>query len=171
MANDDIQLDDIDLKILGHVQANGRDGLAEIGAVAGLSVSAVNERLKRLQQSGVILGWEARVSPAAVGCDVLAFMFVVVPHEGESAFRKWIAASPEVMECHHVTGDWSYVLKLRVASLQALDTFLEATKARKVIDKSHSMLSLRSVKETARLPVRAANAPDRKVRGQTPISG
>src|ERR1700733_3501383 len=104
MLNSEIMVDDVDLRILAHIQANGRDGLAEIGAVAGLSISAVNERLKRLQQNGAILGWEARLSPAAVGCNVLAFMFVVVPHEGEGAFRKWIAASPEVLECHHVTG-------------------------------------------------------------------
>src|SRR4051812_17830923 len=114
-------MNETDARILAHVQAHARDGLAAIGRIAGLSVSAGNERLKRLQAAGVILGWEARVSPDAVGCTVLAFIFVGVRPAAEPAFRKWIASTPQVMECHHVTGDWSYVLKLRVDSLEALD--------------------------------------------------
>src|SRR5579872_7479993 len=142
-------MDETDARILAHVQTRGRDGLAEIGRAAGLSTSAVNGRLKRLQEAGIITGWEARVAPDAVGCAVLAYMFVAVPAAQENAFRAWIASSAQVLECHHVTGDWSYVLKLRVEDLEALDVFLDATKARGIIEKSHSILALRTFKETA----------------------
>ncbi len=65
--------DEIDVRILDYVQRNGRDGLAEIGAAVGLSVSAVNERLKRLQHDKVITGWGARVDANAIGYGVLAW--------------------------------------------------------------------------------------------------
>ena len=65
-------MDDIDRKILDHVQLQGRASYAEIGAAVGLSVSAINDRLKKLQELGVIRGWGARVDPRAVGRGVLA---------------------------------------------------------------------------------------------------
>ena len=153
MKNKDIFIDDADLKILAHVQASGRDGLADIGAVAGLSISAVNERLKRLQSSGVITGWEARIDPHAVGIDVLAYVFVTVGIDVEQPFRTRVLALPEVMECHHMTGEWSYLVKIRVPSLEGLEVFLENAKASRLIGKSHSMIALKTIKESARIRI------------------
>ena len=68
-------MDDMDRKIIAFAQENGRAGLAEIGGAAGLSVSAANERLRKLQASGAIRGWRAEVDPAAAGLDLLAFVF------------------------------------------------------------------------------------------------
>lgn len=145
--------DAIDLRILDYVQRSGRDGLAEIGAAVGLSVSAVNERLKKLQRDGAITGWSARVDPVAAGCGILVFMLVGVELSDERAFRRWVGARAEVLECHHVTGEWSYLLKLRVAGIAELDGFLEDTKGRHLIVRSHTLLALRSLKETAILPI------------------
>lgn len=148
-------MDDIDRKIIAYIQYDGRASYAEIGAVAGLSVSAVNERLKKLQASGVIAGWEARLAPKLVGLDVLAFVHVLLERpEHDAAFRAAMAGNAAVQECHHLTGEWSYLLKVRVADTAALERFLTAElKALPGVVRSHTAIALSSVKETAALPV------------------
>lgn len=163
--------DPIDLRILAHVQSRARDAMADIARSVGLSISAINSRLKRLESAGVIAGYEARIDPSAVGCDVLAYVFVVVPLDAERAFRSWVALRSEVLECHHVSGEWSYLVKLRTGSLDALEAFLDETKRRKFIARSHSMIRLATVKETARLPIDpgppAKSGDRRAARGST----
>lgn len=156
-------LDEIDFRILDYVQRKGRDGLAEIGTAVGLSVSAVNERLKKLQREAVITGWSARIDPDAAGCAVLVFMLVVVDLSKERDFLQWATTRGEVLECHHVTGEWSYLLKLRVAGIADLQSLLEDSKDNRLITRSHTLLALGSFKETAELPiVRSAHDIDPK---------
>lgn len=148
-------MDDIDRKITSYIQADGRASYADIGAAAGLSVSAVNERLKKLQAGGVIQGWGARISPKAAGLDVLAFVEVLLDRpEHDAPFRDAMRATPAVQECHHVTGDWSYLLKVRVPDTDALERFLsERLKSLPGVARSHTVIALSSVKETPILPM------------------
>ncbi|UKJ72497.1 Lrp/AsnC family transcriptional regulator [Azospirillum brasilense] len=148
-------MDDIDRKIIAHIQQDGRASYADIGTAAGLSVSAVNERLKKLQANGVIQGWGARLSPKAAGLDVLAFVEVLLDRPAHDApFRDAMRATPAVQECHHVTGDWSYLLKVRVADTEALERFLsDRLKALPGVVRSHTVIALSSVKETPILPI------------------
>jgi Lrp/AsnC family transcriptional regulator, leucine-responsive regulatory protein len=143
-------MDAIDRKILDFVQLHGRSGYAEIGVAAGLSVSSVAERLRKLEAAGIIRGWSALVSPEAVDRAVLAFMFVAVGGaENERRFLDTVRSRPEVLECHHVTGDWSYILKLRVGSITDLEQLLgEAFKVLPGIGRTHTMIALSSPKET-----------------------
>ena len=147
-------MDDIDRKIAAHIQHDGRASYADIGAAVGLSVSAVNERLKKLQSSGAIQGWSARMSPKALGLDVLAFVEVLLERpEHDAPFRAAVLAMPAVQECHHVTGEWSYLLKVRVADTEALERFLSnQLKTLPGVARSHTVIALSSVKETALLP-------------------
>jgi Lrp/AsnC family transcriptional regulator, leucine-responsive regulatory protein len=147
-------MDDIDRKILDHVQLQGRASYAEIGAAVGLSVSAINDRLKKLQELGVIRGWGARVDPRAVGRGVLALMFVSLDRpEAERRFLEAATALPDVLECHHVTGDWNYLLKLRLSDIADLETVLADTiKAQPGVVRTHTMIVLSSPKETAIIP-------------------
>lgn len=148
-------MDDIDRKIIAHIQADGRASYADIGASAGLSVSAVNERLKKLQASGAIEGYGARISAKSVGLDVLAFVEVLLERpEHDAPFRAAMLAMPAVQECHHVTGEWSYLLKVRVTDTGVLERFLsEQLKTLPGIARSHTVIALSSVKETPVLPV------------------
>ncbi|WP_029008905.1 Lrp/AsnC family transcriptional regulator [Azospirillum halopraeferens] len=148
-------MDDIDRKIADIAQRDGRASYAEIGATVGLSVSAVNERLKKLQAAGVITGWGARVAPGALGLDVLAFVQVLLERpEHDAPFRAAMMAAPAVQECHHVTGEWSYLLKVRVAGTADLERFLANTlKAQPGVVRSHTVIALSSPKETPILPV------------------
>jgi len=148
-------MDDIDRKILSHAQKNGRDTYAEIGAAVGLSVSAVNERLKKLQASGAIRGWQARVDPLALDLRLLAFQFVLIDKpQNEKSFLAAVTAHAEIQECHHITGEWSYLLKLRVADTAALERLVgEVVKAQRGVVRTLTMIALSSAKESAALPV------------------
>jgi Lrp/AsnC family leucine-responsive transcriptional regulator len=148
-------MDDHDRKIIQFVQGQGRASYAEIGAAIGLSVSAVNERLKKLERQGAIRGWAALADPAAAGCPVLAFVEVMIERpEHEAAFLALVRAEPAILECHHVTGDWSYLLKVRVPDITALEDLL----ARRIkmlpgVPRSRSVVVLSSAKDTPVLPV------------------
>lgn len=123
---------------------------AEIGAAAGLSPSAVNDRLKRLRAEGVIRRVTAEIDPAAVGLPLLAFVLVGVNGpQGEAQFRTAMNAAPEVLECHHLTGDFSYLLKLRLRDTAHLEQFLmDRLKPLSGVVRTHTLIALSSVKET-----------------------
>lgn len=150
-------MDDIDRKIIETAQSDGRVTSAALAAATGLSVSAAAERLRRLQERGVIAGWAARIDPEAVGLGLLAFLFVLVDRtEHNAPFLAAAAALPEVQELHHVTGEWSYLLKVRVASPRALEWLIsDRIKAIPGVARSMTFIALSSTKETSALPVEA----------------
>jgi len=153
-------MDDIDRKILDYIQCEGRASYAEIGSAAGLSVSATNERLRKLQTQRVILGWGARVDPEKVGQDTLAFVFVALGQEAEEApFVERILRHPEVLECHHITGEWNYLLKVRARNIKALEDILsKAVKAEKGIARTQTMVAFSSPKDSATIPCALARS-------------
>jgi len=150
-------MDEIDRIIICMVQIDGRVTSAALAAATGLSVSAANDRLHRLQERGVIIGWSARVDPEAVGLDLLAFLFVLIDRtEQNAAFLAAASALPEVLELHHVTGEWSYLLKVRAAGTKALERLItDRIKAIPGVARSMTFIALSSAKETAVLPVAA----------------
>jgi len=155
-------MDEIDRNILVALQENGAAGLAELAKVAGLSVSATAERVKRLEERATIRGWRADLDPNAIGCPLLAFIFVGLrPGQDEAAFRRAIRRQDAVLECHAVTGGWSYLLKLRLADLHALESFVaEHLRSLPAVERSETLIALASAKETAILPVAPADEED-----------
>ena len=151
-------MDEIDRNITVALQLDGSAGLAELAKVAGLSVSATAERVKRLEERGVIRGWRADLDPAAAGCPLLAHVLVAVaPGREDAAFRKAMRRLEAVLECHAVTGPWTYLLKLRLADLAALDGFLhEEVRNLSGVQRLETLLAIATVKETAILPVAPA---------------
>lgn len=151
-------MDAIDRNILVALQDNGAAGLAELAKVAGLSVSATAERVKRLEERGTIRGWRADLDPAAIGCPMLAFVFVSMrPGREENAFRTAMRAAEPVLECHHVTGAWTFLLKLRLPDLAALERFVaEQVRGQAGVERTETILAITSAKETAILPVAEA---------------
>ena len=155
-------MDGIDRIILDRIQTDGSSTYAEIGAAAGLSASAVNDRLKRLRADGVIRRMTADVDPAALGLGLLAFVLVAVNEPpGEARFRAAMRAAPEVLECHHLTGDYSYLLKLRLRDTAHLEQFLmDRLKPLTGVVRTHTLIALSSVKETHIVPAALPGAPD-----------
>jgi len=158
-------LDDIDRALLRHLQVDARASLAELGQGVALSVSAVNERVRKLERQGYVRGWRADLDPAAVGAGVLAFVFVAVERPDRNAgFLSAVTGDPAVLECHHVTGGWSYLLKVRVADIPALERFLTGRlKSIAGVARSETMIALSSIKETAILPLGGDGAADASV--------
>jgi len=117
-------LDRFDRRILGALSSDAGRSLAEIGATVGLSPPAVHERIKRLRQSGAIRDTVARLSGAALGKPLLAFVHVEAAGWGKSERLMALARYPEVEEMHSVAGDASMVLKVRTQSPQALEHLL-----------------------------------------------
>jgi Lrp/AsnC family leucine-responsive transcriptional regulator len=154
-------MDEIDRKIALAVQADGAAGLADLAKVSGLSVSATAERVKRLEERGVIRGWHAALDPAAVGCPLLAFLRVSVrPGKEEAGFRRAMRRHEAVLECHALTGEWNHLVKLRLADTAALEAFLEEElRPLPGIERLAVELALTSIKETLLLPV-AASPPE-----------
>jgi len=118
-------LDNRDRRILQIVQRDASLAQAEIARKVGLSTAAVHERLKKLEASGVIRRWTAVIDPASVGASVTAFVEVFLDHpRHEPALLERVATLDEVLECHHVTGEFSLLLKVRVHGMEALRQLL-----------------------------------------------
>jgi Lrp/AsnC family leucine-responsive transcriptional regulator len=148
-------MDSIDRNILVALQHDGAAGLAELAKIAGLSVSATAERVKRLEERGTIRGWRADLDPAAVGCSLLAWVFVALRTGAQDQkFRESILPLEQVLECHAVSGPWSYMLKLRAAGLRELEAFVgQEIRRRAGVERTETVLALLTAKETAILPV------------------
>lgn len=147
-------MDGIDRKILAHLQRASDDTLEKIAASADLSVSATNERIRKLEVSGVIRAWRVELDPVAVGRPVLAFVSVAIDDaKGEAGFRRAMRRDDDVLECHHVTGGASYLVKLRLTSLGSLEEFItERLRPLPGVSRIETVLALASVKETAVIP-------------------
>lgn len=143
-------MDAIDRKILARIQDDSSQTYAEVGAAVGLSASSVNDRLKRLRGEGALRRLTAEVDPAAFDLNLLAFILVAVADgAAEAEFRARMQAAPEVLECHHVTGEFSYLLKLRLRDTAQLERFLmDRLKAVKGVGRTQTLIALSSSKET-----------------------
>jgi Lrp/AsnC family transcriptional regulator, leucine-responsive regulatory protein len=118
-------LDETNLRILGELQANGRLGLAELGRRIGLSAPAVGERVQRLERAGAIKGYHAELDPAALGFRVAAVVRIR-PSPGQLQRIPEIAReTPEVAECHRITGEDCYLLRLHLRSIDELEEILD----------------------------------------------
>ncbi len=143
-------MDDADRNLLQLVQEDGKMVYADLGERVGLSVSAVNERLRKLQGAGLIRGYAALLDARALGLDVCAFVQVSIDRpKDEADFLRLIAVLPEVQECHHITGEFSYLLKVRVRTTADLETLIKSKiKAVSGIARTHTLIALSTAKET-----------------------
>ena len=109
-------LDKLDRHILRILQQEGRISMKDLGERVGLSITPCIERVKRMERDGVITGYYAKVSPAALGAKLLVFVEITLNQKSASAFeqfRREVLQIPEVQECHLVSGDFDYLIKAR----------------------------------------------------------
>ncbi|RKP46582.1 Lrp/AsnC family transcriptional regulator [Pararobbsia silviterrae] len=114
-------MDTIDWQLVDALQLDGRATLTALAKHVGLSVPAVTERVRRLEDSGVIAGVVARVDPRAAGYGVTALIGITVAQPAKTRFTKFLEGIPEVLECFHVTGADSYVMKVVATSVEHLE--------------------------------------------------
>ncbi|MFJ5707113.1 MULTISPECIES: Lrp/AsnC family transcriptional regulator [unclassified Streptomyces] len=113
--------DATDWRILDALQAHGRASYAELARAVSMSPSAVTERVRRLEEAGVITGYTAVVDHERLGLPILAFVRLRYPTGNYKPFHDLVAATPEVLEAHHVTGDDCFVIKVAARSMRHLE--------------------------------------------------
>src|SRR5215468_4377057 len=118
-------IDTTDGIILNILQANARTSNAEIARQVGLAPSAVFERIRKLEERGVIRGYEAQLNPRALGLGLVAYIYVRADEPvGSLRAGEALCAIPEVQEVHHIAGEDCYLVKARVADTEALGDLL-----------------------------------------------
>lgn len=141
-------MDMIDQSILDCLKANGRATASEIGRVVSLSVPAVSERIRKLEQSGVIEGYTVRINRHKTGHRLLAFVMVGIGrNEYTEGFKTAVVKFEEVLECHHIAGEYDYLLKTCTEDTQALDSFLSNLKKIRGVSRTNTAIALSSLKE------------------------
>jgi Lrp/AsnC family transcriptional regulator, leucine-responsive regulatory protein len=118
-------LDRLDWKILDALQENARYSNTEIGKRIGLSQPAVTARIQRLEESGIIIGYAARIAAKLVGAEVSAFIRLNVPHSALRACLAEFEAMPEIVEVHRITGVDCFIVKVVVFKMSELEAAID----------------------------------------------
>lgn len=153
-------IDAIDGQILNILQGNARTSNAEIARQVGLAPSAVFERVRKLEERGVIRGYRADIDPKVLGLAQLAFTFVRSnDRPGGVVTGEKLAEIPEILEVHHVAGEDCFLVKARARDAEALGRLLrERLGAIATISSTRTTIVLETVKETAALPLPCTGA-------------
>jgi Lrp/AsnC family leucine-responsive transcriptional regulator len=118
-------LDQIGWKLLQELQINGRLSYAELGRRVGLTTPAVVERVKRMEEAGIIVGYHADIDPMKVGMPITAFIRMSVVGDVFTRITAVVKNSPEVVECHRGTGADSFIMKVHVRSVEHLESLID----------------------------------------------
>jgi Lrp/AsnC family leucine-responsive transcriptional regulator len=122
----DRRLDPTGWRILDLLQENARMPFSELGRRVGLSASAVAERVRRMEDAGLITGYRAELALDKLGFPIVAIIRVAAPEEKCARLKALVQSLAEVLECHHVTGSDAYVLRVVASSMKHLESVIEA---------------------------------------------
>jgi Lrp/AsnC family leucine-responsive transcriptional regulator len=156
-------LDPIDYRIVQLLQRDARTTQVQIAAAVGLSQPSVADRIRKLEESGVVRGYVARVDERRMGNDIRAFIGVRISHpRHHEAFARRIQSIPEVLECHRVAGLDSYLLKVITRDTGALDDLLSGTLRRLAgVTRTDTTIVLSTVKDTTEVPLQQRKEAER----------
>ncbi len=150
-----MELDALDFKVLHRLMGQARIKWADLAAYLGISAPATADRVRKLEERGVIEGYLTKVNPQSLGYDITAFVSVTLEHPRDrEAFITQVHALPEIQECHHLTGDYDYLLKVRCQGTQGLERLIsEGLKQIPGVLKTHTAIALSTVKEAIAVPI------------------
>lgn len=148
-------INELDSRILTILQKNARTSNAEIARQVGLAPSAVFERIRKLEEKGVLQGYNARIDPHAAGLPLVAFTFVRSnDRPGGVQTAEKLAEIPEILEVHHVAGEDCFLVKIRAADTEAFGRLLRDRLGKiPTITSTRTTIVLETIKETAELPI------------------
>lgn len=155
-------IDATDRQILEILQQNSRTSNADIARAVGMAASATLERIRKLEERGVIRGYRVDLEPRGLGLGILAFIFIKADESlAEAPTAEALAAIPAVLEIHHVAGEDCYLAKVRAESTDALGRMLrEVFGAIPTITSTRTTIVLETVKEGAPLPLAGGLSDD-----------
>lgn len=146
------QLDDIDLRLLALLQDDCRTSLVRLGEQVGLSAPAILERIKKLEAAHVITGYRALLDARQLGLDITAFIGVMISHPNLiSDFERQIVALDDVLECHHVTGGWTLLLKAKTFNTSSLEHLISRIRSIEGVSRTETMVVLSTHTERVQL--------------------
>ncbi|WP_323785216.1 Lrp/AsnC family transcriptional regulator [Thalassovita sp.] len=147
-------LDQTDRKICALLQNNARASSTEVAQAVSLSVSAANERIRRLAATGAITGWRAALAPDRFDAALCAFVLIDMDFDGEDTAVAALSLRDEVQELHHISGPHSYLMKLRLADTKALQNFLgNVVKPLPAVSRTETIITLDTAKETSAIAI------------------
>lgn len=148
------QIDEIDLKILNILQENGRVKRNELAQMVGLSVPAVSERMKRLEDAGIIKGYTALLDSKKLGKDITAFVFVSIDSsKNYPLFIERVIEVDEILECHSITGEGSHLLKVKTENTSTLEKLLARIQSWPGVTGTKTNIVLSTIKETTKVKI------------------
>ncbi len=147
-------LDTVDLTLLQILQEDCKTSLARLGEAVTLSAPAVMKRLRKLEQAGVIKGYRAELDGRLVGLDVTAFVGVSLNYpKNLEPFTRMLEATPGIQECHHVTGKWSLLLKVKARNTAALEELISQLRQVDSVERTETLVVLSTRKESMAVPL------------------
>jgi Lrp/AsnC family transcriptional regulator, leucine-responsive regulatory protein len=153
---DSPDLDAIDLQIINTLQEHGRIPLVKLGEQVGLSAPSVNERVKKLEDSGIVTGYHASVDARRLGKDVAAFIGVSIVHPRTiPLFEETIELLEDVLECHHVTGEHTLLLKVKTDNTSSLERLIRSIRSIEGVARTETMVVLSTHTEREQIAVHA----------------
>ena len=158
------RLDVADRTLLDAIQNDCKQSLAELGAQVGLSAPSVLERMRKLEEAGLVRGYHAHLDARRLGLDIGAFIGVGIDHPKRiAAFEKELAQIPDVLECHHVTGRHTLMLKVRTENTESLHRLIQQLRELPGVARTETMIVLATQMERTTLPIPAvADKPRRR---------
>ncbi len=149
-----MMLDKVDCELLEYLQKSGRTKRNELAEKVGLSLPAVSERLKKLEELGIIEGYYAKLNYKRLGKDITALILVTIDSSRHfPSFIEHILKADEILECHAITGEGTHLLKVRTSNTDGLERLLAKIQAWPGVLKTTTSLVLSTPKETTYIKV------------------
>lgn len=165
LGEDVVSLDETDRHILILLQDDCKLPLTEIGEAVGMSAPSVLERVRKLEQNGVIKGYHALLDARRVGLDLWAFVGVTINFpKSIEGFKREVVALPEVLECHHVTGEHTMLIKIKTKNTASLESLLNRVRSLEGVTATQTMVVLSTLAEHNTLPLESRDKPLAKKR-------
>jgi Lrp/AsnC family transcriptional regulator, leucine-responsive regulatory protein len=148
-------LDSNDFKVIKRLMEQTRTTWAELGTLLGLSAPAAAERVRKLEELGVIKGYSALINPEEIGCGLAALISVTLERpEQKKEFLTKVNNLPEILECHHIAGAEDYILKVRCSGTCDLERLISEEIKSLSGTRTRTTVILSTVKETPILPIK-----------------
>lgn len=145
-------LDTIDIKILNTLQREARTKRSVLAEEVGLSLPSLSERLKKLEEKGVISGYYTKLDKKIFGYDIMAYINVIMTSSNEyEELSQHVNETPEILECHAILGEGSHIMKVIVKDTASLEDLLSKVQSWPGVTRTHTSFILSTIKETTNI--------------------
>jgi len=163
------QLDETDRRILSELQADCKAPLAHVGKRVGLSAPSVMERIRKLEEAGIIRGYHAVLNSRKVGLDVTAFIGVSMSANGIEQLEAQVRDFDEVLESHHVTGAYTMLLKVKTQNTETLEQLISRIRRIDGVTRTETLVVLSTRLERTLVPIGVSSVEQREPRELVPV--